>query len=172
MLFGFKKQLHIGELGVATVKTVLKDRGYVVKDLQNDKPMQKRGVDLYVEGLGYLEVKTDSYTPTNFFFELDCNGKPGAVDRSCADCFCVYFFRHRVMYLLPRAALQKWLRENYHRIVTEQPNRLKRIGSENNGEVWYAHGLVVPKDEVINSIGAEVVSWEEEDEHISTMKGE
>lgn len=163
-----RQQLQVGEMGVSTVKTVLRSRGYVVEDLQKDMSMQKRGVDLFVEGVGYIEVKTDSYEPTNFFFELDSSGKPGAVDRSCADYFCVFFFRHHIIYLIPRAELQKWLRDHYANIKEACPNRIKHIGSSQGTSKWQATGLVVPKEELLKDIRVSVIEWTEEDEHIDT----
>lgn len=143
-VFGMREQLDVGAKGVEIVKEVLKERYPDIVDLQDDRVMQKRGIDLWVGGLGYVEVKSDSHKPDNLFLELDVGGRPGAIDRSCSDCFCILFFRHCVLYFIPRAELQQWLREWYSWTLDNEPTRLKVVQSSAGNASWSARGLVVP----------------------------
>lgn len=160
--FSFRGQLGIGRMGVETVISVLQKRGYICKDLQDDMEMQHRGVDLYVEGLGYLEVKTDSHSPENFFLELDVKGKPGAIDRSTADYFCILFPNYQVIYLLPRAELQQWLRENYSWIKDEHPDWIRTIHSTAGKSRWSARGVIVPRTVLMKQVSVATLKWKEE----------
>lgn len=169
--FGFRAQLAIGEMGVRLAKTVLRYKYPVITDLQDNMEMQKRGVDLYVEGLGYLEVKTDSHSPQRLFLELDVSGKPGAVDRSCADYFCVLFYKHRVMYLVSRSELQQWLREKYAWVQEAHPDWIKVIRSKSNKSTWSARGVVVPRVLLAQEVNLGVIGWEEEDEVLVKAEG-
>jgi len=153
-------------VGVQVAKAVLRSHYEDIEDYANDKEMQKRGIDLYVGGLGYLEVKTDTHSPDRFFFELDVEGKPGAVDRSSADYFGILFPEHRVLYLIPRPALQKWLRDNMGWIEKEHPERVRFITSNENGRCWRAKGVIVPRRILAADIKISAISWVEEDEVI------
>ena len=162
--FSFRGQLDVGAMGVTLAKTVLRSRFPNITDLQADMEQQKRGVDLYVEGLGYLEVKTDSHRPRNFFLELSVSGKPGAVDRSTADWFCILFFKHKVLYLIPRSNLQMWLRENYAWILQEHPEWIKRTRSREGKSIWLAEGVIIPRELLIEDMDIGIIEWNEEDE--------
>lgn len=162
--YSMQGQLSVGAMGVQIAKTVLRSRYPEIEDLQNNKAEQKRGIDLYVQGLGYLEVKTDSHSPRNLFLELEVSGKPGAVDRSAADYFCVLFYRWRVVYLIPRPELQKWMRENYAWILEEHPGWVKIIRSRAGRSRWSAKGIALPRRVLMEDILVKVIEWTEEEE--------
>ena len=167
--FDFDTQLNIGALGVQIAKSILRARYPYITDYAEDKEMQRRGVDLYVEGLGYLEVKTDTHDPRRLFFELAVGDKPGAVDRCSADYFCVLYPEHRVIYLIPRPELQKWLRENIGWIERKRPYWLKDTASRNEGRRWRATGVVIPRRLLQKDIKIAVIQWSEEDERITAQ---
>jgi len=164
--YNFSAQLGMGAMGVQLAKGVLRSRYQHIEDYGEDEEMQRRGIDLYVEGLGFIEVKTDTHKPRNFFFELDVEGKPGAVDRSSADYFCVVFPEHRVIYLVPRPDLQKWLRDNLAWIRRERPRWIKTIRSNESGRYWRARGVIVPRRMLMTDIKVSVIRWSEKDEAI------
>lgn len=141
--FDMQSQLRIGELGVSVVKEMLRDVGRI-KDFRDNARVQKRGIDLYVEHIGYIEVKTDSHSPKNVFLELEVAGKPGGIDRSCADYIVFLYYRYNVAYVFRRDELQMWLRNNYHTLVAEHPEMYKEILSSSGNNTWSAHGLIVP----------------------------
>lgn len=164
--YNFRRQLSVGAMGVQLAKTVLRARYEEIVDYADDLEMQKRGIDLYVVGLGYIEVKTDTHQPEAFFFELDVEGKPGAVDRSCADFFCVIFPEYRVMYLIPRPALQQWLRENMCWVEDEHRRWIKRIRSDQGKNHWRATGVVIPRDLIMADVNIAIIAWNEDEERI------
>ena len=171
-VFSFKTQLNVGALGVQIAKSILRPRYTDIVDYADDYEMQQRGVDLYVPGLGYVEVKTDTYAPERFFFELDVEGKPGAVDRSSADYFCIVYPSYRVMYLIPRPALQKWLRDNLAWIEEQHSEWVKHTTSREHGHAWRATGIIVPHHLLMTDLKVEVIAWQEEDERVpASWKG-
>lgn len=160
--FGMQEMLKLGEEGVEIVKRVLGVKYPNIIDLQDDHEMQKRGIDLYIGGLGYVEVKSDSHRTDNLFLELDVGGKPGAIDRSCSDVFCILFFKHATLYLIPRAELQQWLREWYVWNLDNEPGRLKVVHSSAGPASWQARGLVIPTCVLEEAIpGIVKMEWKE-----------
>lgn len=162
--YGFHNQVNVGAMGVQLAKSVLRSRYPDIVDYETDMEMQRRGIDLLVPGLGLLEIKTDSHKPTNFYFELGVEGKPGAVDRSCADYYVVIFPAHHVMYLIPRPGLQKWLRDNMTKI--RQRNWLRTVRSDQGRRTWQATGAIVPRKLLIRDIEIITVNWGEEEERV------
>ena len=164
--FNFNTQLSIGEAGVRLAKMVLRARYSNIWDLEYDKEAQKRGMDLFIRDLGYVEVKTDTHTAKNFFFELSSDGKPGAIDRSCADYFCIIFPQARVMYLLPRPELHMWLRDNIQWIDNLYKGWITTVRSHSKGRQWDAVGLVIPIQRLRQDLDIVQIKWNEEDEII------
>lgn len=169
--FNFRRQMSVGAMGVQLAKTILRARFTEIVDYEKDLEMQRRGIDLYVEGLGYIEVKTDTHKPEAFFFELNVENRPGAVDRSCADYFCIIFPEYRVMYLIPRPELQQWLRNNIYWIEEEERNWIKKIESDQGRNHWRATGVVVPRTLLMADIEIAIISWNEEEEVINAGWG-
>ena len=164
--FSFDTQLSIGEAGVRLAKMVLRACYPKIIDFSDQPIPQKRGIDLYVDDLGHVEVKTDMHKPKNFFLELSSDGKPGAVDRSCADYFCIIFPYARVMYLLPRPELQMWLRDNIQWIDNLYKGWITTVKSHSGGRQWDAVGLVVPIRRLRQDLDIVQIRWNEEDEII------
>ena len=164
--FSFDTQLSIGEAGVRLAKMVLRAVYPHIRDLEFEWPEQERGIDLYVYELGFVEVKTDTHSPKNFFLELSSDGKPGAIDRSCADYFCIIFPYARVMYLLPRPELQMWLRDNIQWIDNLYKGWITTVKSHSRGRQWNAIGLVVPIWRLQQDLDIVQIKWNEEDEII------
>jgi len=164
--YSFKGQLDIGVLGVQLAKLVLRRYYPQIIDYADRKNMQLRGIDLLIPDLGYLEVKTDTHSARRFFFELSVGTKPGAVDRSCADWFCVIYPQERVIYLIPRPELQMWLRNNMPWIRRDCPDWIKHTNSVSEGRTWRATGVVVPVRRIMTDIRIEVIQWKEDDEQV------
>ena len=159
--FSFQGQLAVGAAGVEVAKQVLQDNGHGrITDMQGNKAMQKRGVDLLVSGLGYVEVKTDTHPSKNMYFELDVEGKPGAVDRCTADWWCVVFIQCCTMYLIPMPELSHWLREMYR---AAKKKDIHTVGSQAGYAKWTARGMVVPTKELMRALGnkVRVFKWKE-----------
>jgi len=164
--FNFDTQLSIGEAGVRLAKMILRACYSKIIDFRDQPIPQKRGIDLYVGGLGHVEVKTDMHKPKNFFLELSSDGKPGAVDRSCADFFCIIFPQARMMYLLPRPELQMWLRDNIQWVDNLYKGWIITVKSHSKGREWDAVGLIVPIWRLQQDLDIVQIKWNEEDEII------
>jgi len=164
--FNFDTQLSIGKAGVRLAKMVLRAHYPDIVDLEGDYVAQKRGIDLHIQGLGFVEIKTDTHKAKNFFLELNVGNKPGAIDRSCADYFCIIFPQVRVMYLLPRPELQMWLRDNIQWIDNLYTGWITTVKSHNKGRQWDAIGLIVPIWRLRQDLSIVQIKWNEEDEII------
>lgn len=164
--FSFDTQLSIGEAGVRLAKMVLRAVYPKIVDLKNDSIAQKRGIDLYVDDLGYVEVKTDLHKPKNFFLELSSAGAPGAIDRSCADYFCFIFPYSKIIYLVERPYLQQWLRNNIAWVRNRYKKWIKTVKSHSDWNQWDAVGLVIPIWRLQRELDIMQIRWNEEDEII------
>jgi hypothetical protein len=151
-------------MGVAIAKSIIRSRYPVIKDFNDDQEMQRRGIDLWVEGLGYVEIKSDSHPSDKIFLELSVTGKPGAVDRCCADYYVVLFYKEHLMLMFKRAELQQWLREHWFYIRTKQPTWVKTINSTQNGKFWSAVGVTVPRTELEKDLNVITLTWQDSDE--------
>jgi hypothetical protein len=146
-------------------KMILRARFPQIVDYDQDMEMQKRGIDLMVEGLGMVEVKTDYHTTPNFFIEVSVGPKPGTIDHSCADIIAFIFPRLREMFLIPRPHIVKWMRENWYWLR----KKVKSIKSYQGKSRWTAEGVVVNRQELIDDVremGGKVIiiSWDESEE--------
>jgi len=175
----FDRQLERGETGVMIAKLVLRGRYPMVTDYNTDMAMQRRGIDLLVEGLGYVEIKTDYHDDSpNFFIETGVENRPGAIDTSGAEYFCFVYPNRRRMYLLPRPHIVRWVREHWHEYV--QRGKVIPIQSRRGTATWVASGIVVNRDRLTRDIrkaGGTVVriQWKETEEVLSNLdwgKGE
>lgn len=169
--FDFGMSLSFGEMGVNLVKSILRSKYKNIIDYNNDQAMQKRGIDIWVETLGFVEIKCDSHSSERFFFELSVAGKPGAVDRCSADYYAMLYYKERRLFLIKRPELQMWLRNHWHWVKHEHPDWVKTIYSSSKGQKWAATGITVPKDIIDKDINIAVLTWGEADEVIE-MKGE
>lgn len=174
--WSFEQQLQRGETGVLIAKMALRSRYPMIKDYARDMEMQKRGVDLYVEGLGFIEIKADYHDDSpNFFLEVSVGKNPGAVDRSGAEYFCFIYPNKRQMYLLPRAHIAKWMREHWTEYIKN--NRVIHIKSHQGRHSWSADGITVNRERLIEYIkraGGKVVyiHWNETEEVLANLDWE
>lgn len=150
-------QLKVGARGVERVKKLLSQYG-VVDDLQDDRGWQKRGVDLYAPGLGYVEVKTDRHTPDRVFLEVDVEGsKPGGVFSSRADWLAVYFVKTKQLFLFRLPDLQFWLAQHYALL---RATTYRVITSRRGRSVWSVGGVLVPLKVLRENVTSEEVGEE------------
>jgi hypothetical protein len=169
--FGFRTQLAVGQAGVRIAKALFRKEGYEIEDYENNRELQFRGIDLYIHGFGYVEIKTDTYDTGNMVLELSDRGLPGALDRSCADWYGVVFVKMGKMVLFPRSALAKWLREAYSWLEDKHPKWFHTIRSYQGNSTWEVDIVVVPLSKLLKEVkGREenvVIEWEEDDIEIA-----
>lgn len=162
--FGFSSQMEKGMLGVKFVKSILRSKYPKIVDYEKDMTMQKLGIDLYVDGLGFVEVKTDLHDTDNFYFEISTSGSPGAIFNSSASWFAILFPKLHEMWLIRRSNLQYWLAMNLGYLEKTYPERFKTITSNRGSRHWSAKGVIVPRSDVVKELGAIEIKWTEEDE--------
>ena len=141
----WKDQKKLGELGVEHIIDWLyylnKTTG--VWDVQDEKKYQKKDIDLLwtVEpgDKEYtIEVKTDTYTSGNFFFETVSNVSKntlGCFLKTEADFLFYYFIEMGQLFVLNTGAIQKWFLENKNRYNE------KVLGTDN---LYQSKGYAVP----------------------------
>ena len=143
-VYGWQAQVDVGAEGVAAVASFLRQRGYVVEDVSEDRDYQTQDIDLRIRGKRQqrwrtVEVKTDTYTSGNLFLELtSSSGKPGCVFKSRAQWWCYWLSQLGVLLVIDLPALQYWLLENGH--AYERKTVMSRRGKS----VWSIEGIAVP----------------------------
>jgi len=153
--FSFSKQLSMGREGELKAIEVLSARYGKVTDLTKDAECQHNGIDLYVEDLGYCEIKSDSHEDINLFLEVDCDGRPGALFSSCAEWYVFLYSACNCLYLIKRAALAHWVFWNWYDIEEYHKNWIKTITSKQGNNTWEAIGVIVPIDLISQDIKVE-----------------
>ncbi len=164
--YDMTSSLAMGQMGEILARSILRAKfpDSHFEDYREDTSWQQRGVDFYVEGLGYIEVKTDSHRPDNIFIELSSKDGPGAIDRSSADWICVLYFKYNVLYLIPRSWLQFWIRENLMDI--DESNK-RRLTSTIQDKRWTSDGVFVELSRIVDEIpNVRRLTWSDEEETI------
>ncbi|KKN12713.1 hypothetical protein LCGC14_1013710 [marine sediment metagenome] len=171
--YDFSRQMEIGREGVEQVRELLLDRYEWVNNYEKAAEMQRRGIDLEVCDLGYVEVKTDLHTTKNFFFELSANAGPGGLDKSAADYFAFLFPNEGKMFLIPRPELIFWLRRWATYMINQNPDCLKLVSSHRGDAVWAVSGIVVPWQDILGSLKVITVTFADlSDGSVSLWEGE
>lgn len=156
--YNFRTQMGVGKMGVDLAVDILRDRYDDVENYEHHMDFQARGIDIFVGGLGFVEVKTDLHTTKNFYFELSMNDGPGGLDKSAADYFAFVFPNERKMFLIKRPELQHWLRNWKGWYKRHTPDSLKFIHSNQGDNVWITMGLIVPWRDMSDMISV-IATW-------------
>lgn len=160
----FSKDLVKSKLETEKLMNFLKDHKSfkAFKNVEDDKRFQDADIDFLVKIKGKVksvEVKVDSYTSGNFFFELISNVKAdtlGCVFKSKADFWFYYFSNYKKVYIFKTKDMQEYVklnRNNYR--VSDVAN-----SGEGNRENYYTRGLIVPIKDFINSVKVNVIDME------------
>lgn len=139
--YDFSEQLTIGRDGVAIIKAYLETKGIKVTDFQDNPEQQARGIDLYAEGYGNLEVKTDTHSNARVWLELDVGGKPGCIFRSRADYLVICWVKDNVAAVYKLPEVQLWLMLNYQGLYLG--GALRAVFSHRGHKQWYSLGVPV-----------------------------
>ena len=157
--FEFNEQMKVGREGVALATQLFEDRFLWVDNLESMVVYQQKGIDLCVESLGEVEVKTDLHTTKNFFFELSVDGGPGGLDKSAADYFAFLFPNEGKMFLIKRPDLTYWLREWTTWYTHKMSDCIKYVKSTQGGRTWVAKGMVIPWQDILGTIKVITVTF-------------
>lgn len=161
--FNFKTSLDMGRMGVMLAKVQLQKKYGEIIDYDNNREMQKRGIDLLIPSLGYCEIKTDSHSPDKYYFELEDNNHPGAIYNCTADYYIVFFFKYNLLHIIKRAELVYWVTRHYSWIKRENPGWVHHITSVNGGNKWRSEGIIVPNNVFTRDVSVGILAWNEEE---------
>jgi len=155
-----------GQAGEELAVQLLAPHFESIEQYSEDPFFQKRGIDLWVLGLGYVDVKTDTHQPINLFFEVvGPHNSPGGFDKSRADYYLYMFPLARLAYVLDVPETVFWLREYLPQL------QLKRHVIWNQGlyERYYTEGYAVPIAGLPEYILYAELTWTEEMESTWTL---
>ena len=146
MIYDFKTSYSVAEIGEQQIAQWLRQKGYKVIDVSMDKQYQAQDIDFICTKLDKsgrtvahtYEVKVDTYTSGNFFFETVSNDKKhtaGCLQYSNADYLLYYFTREEEIYIFQMWEIRKYIMNNMHRFSTKTCQN----------EFYRSEGLIVPK---------------------------
>lgn len=123
-VYNFNESLVVGKTGEDIVWNWLASRPYVVdmKDVSNDKKYQKQDIDFLVTFKGgqtiSAEVKTDTYTSGNIYFETISDtimNTKGCMYVTKADYLLYYFIKTGELFILKMNEYREWFKKYKHR---------------------------------------------------------
>ena len=154
MEYDFGGQFEIGKQGVEILKGLT--AGCI--DYLNDMDKQKRGIDLFIPGVGYVEVKTDTTEYENVFLEVDTEGRPGGIFNSRADWLYMVFIKQGVVFSVSLPRVQHWLAQHYGLLNS---TCRRTIVSRRGKARWTVGGFIVSRAVLVEEIGAKEETYAE-----------
>ena len=88
-------------------------------DVTSDQKYRNQDIDL-LWGTETIEIKVDTYTTGNFFFETQSNkerGTPGCFMYTKADWIYYYFIKTKTLYKLPMPETRMWFEQNINKFA-------------------------------------------------------
>ena len=146
----FSESIIVGNKGEEIVKRFLCGLKNVasITDVSSNAAYQKQDIDLIInfsDGTSSTaEIKTDTYTSGNIFFETVSNleaNVPGCMYKTKADFLLYYFTKTKELYILDMPAYLKWFKANRSNFTEK---KLKNINRRNNG-TYTSVGYTIPK---------------------------
>lgn len=140
---GRDKLAKIGETVVAKyLKTLKNTKG--IKNVRNDKEYQSKDIDILLtlknDIVVKIEVKTDSYTSGNMFYETvsnDVKNEIGCFEKTESD-YIFYYFIHpsyRKIYIFNTETLREWKEKH------KDEYKIKRVFNYSYNSLGYAFPL-------------------------------
>ena len=141
----FVHDKKIGKVGEKIAKNIIQEYyQYSLEDVSEDREWQKQDVDFLVnDGMYKVEVKTDTTTTPNIFFETESNsnlGTLGCMLYTTADILFYVHLGHDFVLTAPVEELRDWVLLNY--------NSFREVGTRTSN----ARGLLLPIRQVINEV--------------------
>lgn len=157
-VYQFKESLKAGEKGENTIIDFLLSKGQVIRieDVRNHKGYQENDIDIIVVDKNRTrhscEIKTDSYTSGNLFYEtLSCveTGSIGCIEKTKADCILYYFENLHKLYILPADAFRRFFRDYQYMF-----RRASVKNYRHNGDIYTTEGYLIPLNFLEKNMGA------------------
>ena len=117
----FVNSIKVGEFGEQIIKKYLlqKDNILHITDVSKIPDFQKQDIDLVVDfrngKRATIEIKTDTYTSGNIFYETLSNKEynvPGCMEKSSADFLFYYFTKTNELYIINFRKYREWFHQN------------------------------------------------------------
>ena len=146
----FKKSIVVGDYGEKIIKEYLQSNPRIVEveDVSNIPRYQNRDIDLIVQfddgRAAAIEIKTDTYTSGNIFFETMSNVEHnvvGCMYKTKADYLFYYFTETRELYILNMDKYRAWFEANKSHFKRKQ---FKNVNRQRNG-TYTSVGYTIPK---------------------------
>lgn len=159
-VYDFKKSLTVGNQGEEIIKNFLYSLNHVldVKSVQDIKEYQEIDIDFLVtlkENKSYsIEVKTDTYTSGNLYYEtISCIEKNtmGCFEKTKSDFIFYYFTNLDKLYILKTNLFRNWVRQeinhfnsNPEKSVLKQKEVFNKRYSKNKNDIYTSQGYTIP----------------------------
>ena len=146
----FKESILVGNNGEEIVKSYISNLDNVesIEDVSEVKTYQNKDIDLIVKfvngSTATVEIKTDTYTSGNIFFETVSNFEfniPGCMYKTEADYLFYYFTKTKELYIISMKDYRAWFESNKGRFTEK---KLKNVNRKNNG-TYTSIGYTIPK---------------------------
>lgn len=151
MVYDFKDSVKVGESGEEEIFDWLRNNPNVesVDDVRDMWEYRAKDVDAVVNfkdgSSGMSEIKTDTYTSGNFFFETMSSmetGSLGCLYKTQADYLMYYFVNFGELYIIKMSQFRKWFDKNKNR---PEFKRKEVKNKRRNGGTYTTEGYTFPK---------------------------
>lgn len=154
-VYDFKESIKYGKAGEDTVINFLLNSNTVkrIEDVRNHVRYQADDIDIIVvdkstSSKHSCEIKTDSYTSGNLFYETSScleTGSLGCMEKTKAEYILYYFENYGELYIL--------MTEEFRKFFDTYRDRFKRVTVKNkrkNGGTYTTEGYLIPKQFINN----------------------
>jgi hypothetical protein len=153
--YTFERGYDVSKVAIDKVTTYLSslEETLYVMNVEDDKSFQEFDIDLIHitdKGIVNIEIKSDTYTSGNFFFETISNATKmtdGCFMYTCADYLYYYFEKNSTLYILPMPSTRDWFIDNLYRFSE------KELATKINSRILYhSYGFAVPIKTVLKEV--------------------
>ena len=142
-LYNFKDSKEVGELGEQTVKNYLLSKPNIeeIVDVTKNRNYWEKDIDFIVRFIDgkeiVIEIKTDTYTTNNMFFETISSIEaqtPGCMYKTKAKYLFYYFINAGELYVIEVEPYREWFEKNRHNFR----------GCKVNNVGYTTYGYIIP----------------------------
>ena len=155
-VYNFSGCDKLAKIGEAVSEEYLHTLKFInkIENVRDVKEYQAKDIDIIAEidtRKIYIEVKTDSYTSGNMFYETisnDIKQEIGCMEKTEADFIFYYFInpKYRKIYIFRTEMLRDWVHKNKERF------KLKKVYNYSYNSFGYAFPLDILVEEIKNGI--------------------
>lgn len=148
-IYNFKESVKIGENGEKKIIEYVENTlGGIVEDVRDKFMFRQNDIDIlvtykYATDPVAVEIKNDTYTSGNFFFETkSCieTNTPGCLYKTKAKQLYYYFENFNELYIIDMPSFLKWFEDNKSRFKRKEVKNYRR-----NGSIYTTEGYIFSK---------------------------